>query len=388
MDGGLTCRRDEFFLPAGVHYLNCAYMAPLSRRVEEAGIGGLRQKRVPISVRPEDFFEGPRRLRGLFARLVHASDPCRVSIIPSVSYGIAVAARNLHPGPGENVVLADDQFPSNVLAWRRLCAETGAHARVVAAPPCEDGRAREWNRRLLEAIDTRTAVVALPQVHWTDGTRFDLVAIGERAREVGAALVVDGTQSVGAMPLDVGEIRPDALVCAGYKWMLGPYSIGLAYFGGRFGDGEPLEETWIARRGSQDFSGLAGPSREYRNGSARFDVGEHSNFILVPMMIAALEQLLQWGVHAIARYCDRLTREILDEAIRLGVWMEEGTWRGQHLFGLRPPGGMDPESLRPELARRGLVLSVRGDCLRISPNVYNDASDMGALAEWLRDLLA
>jgi len=124
-------------------------------------------------------------------------------------------------------------------------------------------------------------------VHWTDGTRFDLVAIGRAARRVGAAFVVDGTQSVGALPFDVREIQPDALVCAGYKWLLGPYAMGAAYFGPRYDAGDPIEENWITRRGSDDFQRLVAYQDEYAPGAIRYDVGERSNFILLPMFIAA-----------------------------------------------------------------------------------------------------
>jgi len=230
----LPCQRDRFHLPEGVHYLNCAYMGPLLKRVEEAGIAAVQRRRDPTSITPESFFTDADRARGLFARLVNAPDPSRVAVVPGVSYGMATVARNLRVGRGQNVIVARAQFPSNVYGWRRLCAETGAELRAVEPPANAEGRGAGWNTRLLEAIDASTAVVALGNVHWADGTRFDLEAIGARGREVGAALVIDGTQSVGAMPFDVARVRPDALVVGGYKWMLGPYSLGMAYYGERF----------------------------------------------------------------------------------------------------------------------------------------------------------
>ncbi len=125
------------------------------------------------------------------------------------------------------------------------------------------GHGEGWNSRIIEAIDADTALVALPHVHWTDGTQFDLVEIGRRAREVGAALVVDGTQSVGALPFDVQIVQPDALICSAYKWLLGPYSIALGYFGSRFDNGVPLEETWLGRLGSEDFTKLINYQSQY-----------------------------------------------------------------------------------------------------------------------------
>lgn len=382
----LSCKKDLFSLPENLHYLNCAYMGPLSRRVEEAGIAGIRRKGDPAQIRSADFFTDADRARGLFARLVNAPDPRRIAIIPAVSYGIATVARNTPWERGQNVVVAGEQFPSNVYAWRRLCREHGVELRTVAPPDGHPQRGREWNARLLEAIDSRTAVVALGHVHWADGARFDLERIGERAREQGAALIVDGTQSVGALPFDVQRIQPDALVCAGYKWLLGPYSIGLAYFGPRYDDGVPLEESWLGREGSEDFRGLVSYRDEYQPGAIRYDVGERSNFILLPMLIAALEQLLEWGVAEIQAYCAQLTRELVAEARTLGFGVQADDERGAHLFGLRAPPGTDIARVQALLAERNVVAALRGDALRIAPNLYNDAADIDALREVLRAL--
>ena len=111
-----------FRIPTGVHYLNCAFMSPLLREVEEAGIEGMRRKRTPFEMEPRDFFEDSHRLRQAFASLIGAQEPGRVAIIPSVSYGITAAARNLNPSPGSKVVILAEQFPSNVYPWRRLAS--------------------------------------------------------------------------------------------------------------------------------------------------------------------------------------------------------------------------------------------------------------------------
>ncbi len=354
-------------------------MSPLSSRVEEAGLTGMRRKRIPSDIVPRDFFQGLEAIRRLFGRLIRAPDPTRVAVIPSASYGLATAARNTTVARGQNVVIVAQQFPSNVYAWRRRAVAAGAELRTVEAPDVGPGRGEEWNCRLLEAIDNNTAAVALGQVHWTDGTLFDLELVGSRAREVGAALIVDGTQSVGALPFDVDRLKPDALVCAGYKWLLGPYGIGLAYFGSRYDGGEPLEETWLARRGSEDFRGLVDYRDSYRSGAARYDAGEASNFILVPMLVAALEQLLEWRVSRIQRYCRTLTDALTGPMRSLGFGIEAEGWRAGHMIGLRMPKGADPQVVQAGLASRGVQVSVRGDVLRVSPHVYNDQSDIGAL---------
>ncbi len=380
----LTCQKSHFALPEGLHYLNCAYMAPLARAVRAAGIAGIDRRVAPHLIRPRDFFEESDLVRCLFSRIVNAPDPNRIAIVPSVSYGLATVARNVRASAGDNIVVLAEQFPSNVYTWRRLCAERGLTLRTVPPPPHQDGgRAAQWNARVLTAIDRRTAVVALPQVHWTDGTLFDLERVGQRARECRALFVVDGTQSVGALPFDTQQIQPDAMVCAGYKWLLGPYSVGLAYYGRAFDDGTPLEEGWITRRDSEAFADLVRYRDDYHGGAIRFDVGERSNFTLLPMLAAALELVLRWTVPAIQDYCRSLTTGITQTLRARGYWIEEDQWRGAHLFGLRPPETGHTASLSDRLQARHVSVSLRGDAIRVSSHLYNDAEDAEALLDAL-----
>jgi len=374
----LTCQRDAFSLPADLHYLNCAYMSPLPKVVEEAGVKGMLRKRNPALLQPDDFFRESEEVRRLFAGLVNAPDPSSIAILPSVSYGIGVAAQNTPIKSGQNIVLLHEQFPGNVYGWRRLAWENGAEIRMVRSRDGAD-RGRIWNERILEAIDSATGVVALAPVHWTDGTVFDLAAIGAKAREVGAALVVDGTQSIGALPFDVQALKPDALIAASYKWLLGPYSIGVGYFGSRYLDGLPLEETWIAREGSEDFKGLVDYQDGYQPGAVRFDVGERSNFILVPMVVAALGLLHEWRPERIQAYVRGLSGEFLDEVRGLGYLVEDEPFRVGHLFGIRMPEGLDLERVKGALDVEKVSVSLRGSALRVAPHLFNDEEDFRAL---------
>ena len=382
-ESALTCRRADFTLPADLHYLNCAYMGPLPAVVQEAGVQGVRRKGDPSRIVARDFFEESDRARTLFARLIGAPDPQRIALIPAASYGIATAARNTPIRRGQNVVITGEQFPSNVYTWKEQCRRRNVQLRTIFPPHIGKARGQLWNERIHDAIDGSTAIVALPQVHWTDGTRFDLVAIGQRAREVGAALIIDGTQSVGAMPLDLAAVQPDALVVAAYKWLLGPYSIGAAYFGPRYDQGEPLEENWITRLGSEDFRGLVQYVDQYQPAALRYDVGERSNFVLMPMLVAALELILQWTPERIQSYCAALVAEPLQRIEEQGFFIEQPEWRGAHLFGIRMPARIDLETLNQNLQRARVFASLRGSALRVSPNVYNDASDLEVLVDVL-----
>jgi selenocysteine lyase/cysteine desulfurase len=254
---------------------------------------------------------------------------------------------------------------------------------MVEPPETVIDRGKIWNERLLESIRPGTRVVALGNVHWAEGTRFDLEAVGKRAREVGAMLIVDGTQSIGALPFDLSRIRPDAVICAGYKWMMGPYSIGLAYYGEAFDQGVPLEENWINRLGSEDFTGLVKYQDAYQPGALRYEVGEHSNFILVPMMLEALRQVNAWGPANIQAYCRSITRRGIALLRDHGYWVEDESWRGHHLFGIRFPQGLDTVKIRERVKRKNISVSFRGEFMRVSPHVYNTEKEFMKLVEVL-----
>lgn len=382
----MECQKHLFSLPDDHHYINCSYLSPLLKSVGKAGIRGIREKREPWKISPDDFFEDSHRLRSLFARVINAPQADDVAILPAVSYGLATVAKNINPTKGSNIIITGEQFPSNVYAWKQFCKQHNCKLKVIDPPEGFKNRGQKWNERILEAINSDTLLVALANVHWTDGTLFNLKKIGKCARENDAYFVIDGTQSVGALPFDVQEIKPDALICAGYKWLMGPYSMTLGYFGPRLQDGIPLEEGWIARENSEDFSSLVLYNDNYQPGALRFDVGERSNFILVPMMIESLKQILEWDPQNIQQYCKELTSDLVQNLPEYGYQIEDPNWRGNHMFGIRLPDHITHEKLQRKLAKHNIYVSVRGSAVRISPNVYNDKEDISILLDVLKNL--
>lgn len=379
----LQCQKDRFRLPDDLTYLNLAYMAPLADTVESAGIAGVQRRRDPTSLGVSAMFDEVDDLKEGIARILGISDASRMAVVPSVSYGLACAAGNLDDVPGTDVVVCGAQFPSNYYAWKRYCERSGGRLRVVPPPPPAEGRGHSWNQQILAAIDADTAVVALPNIHWSDGTVFDLESIREATLAVDAALVIDATQSAGARPMDFGALRADAVVCASYKSLLGPYGMGFAYFSERFDDGVPLEETWSGRERSDDFANLVDYQDAYRPHAARYDVGERCNFITMPMAAAAFALIDEWQPQRIEEYCRQLTRSAIDRLRGAGYWVEDEELRAAHLFGVLPPKHVVPEAAHQHLTDHGISVSRRGAFLRISPHVYNRPEDLDRLADAL-----
>ena len=364
-------QRHLFDLPDDVAYLNCAYMAPLMHPVIEAGVRGVRRKARPWEIAAPDFFSDLARARGLFARVVNARAE-DIAIVPAASYGMSAAARNLPLAAGQTIVVLADQFPSNLYPWRAAAAREGAGIVTVDAP---DG---DLTAAVLAAIDERTAIAALPHCRWTDGALLDLDAIGERVRAVGAALVLDLTQSAGALPIDVARVRPAFAAAACYKWLMGPYTFGFLYVHPDHHDGEPLEYGWAPRAGSEDFARLVDYRDEYAPGARRYDMGEPANFHLAPMAIAALEQVLAWGVENVASTLGARTAAIAERARAIGLGSQPTELRAGHFLGLRFAEGVPP-GLLDALAREKVYVSVRGSSVRVTPHLYNTDADVDRL---------
>ena len=376
----IPSQRHLFDLPNDVAYLNCAYMAPLMHSVVEAGLGGVRRKARPWEIAPPDFFSDPAHARGLFARIVNARAE-DVAIVPAASYGMAIAARNLPLRPGQTIVLLADQFPSNLYPWRAAAARAGAEIVTVDAP---DG---DLNAAVLAAIDERTAIAALPHCRWTDGALLDLEGIGERVRAAGGALALDLTQSAGALPIDMAKVRPAYAASACYKWLMGPYTLGFLYVHPDHQDGEPIEYGWSPRAGSEDFARLVDYRDEYAPGARRYDMGEMSNFHLMPMAVAALEQILAWGVDDIAATLTARTAAIAERARAIGLGSQPAERRAGHFLGLQFPQGVPP-GLLDALAREKVYVSVRGTSVRVTPHLYNTDADVERLFAALEPVLA
>src|SRR5215204_5152904 len=373
----LGSQRDLFEIPEDIVYLNCAYMSPQLRSAREIGERAVSRKSRPWEITPDAFFEDCEEVRALFARLV-GGDAEGVAIIPSVSYGIAVAAANVPVREGQKIMILEDQFPSNVYTWRELAARSGAELVTVSRPEDHD-----WTRALLQEIDADTAVVAVPNCHWTDGSLVNLARVGAGAREAGAALVVDGIQSLGAHPFDVSEVEPDFLVASTYKWMLGPYGVGFMHVREKYREGNPIEHNWINRRGSEAFSQLVDYQDAFQPGARRYDVGERSNFALLPMAAEALRQILDWGVGNVSETIGTLTDLIEEKATEHGMETIPKERRARHMIGLML-GPDAPDDLATRLTAHNVFVSVRGESVRVSPHLYNTERDVDHLFEVLQ----
>ncbi len=375
----MNCQKHLFDLPEDIHYLNCAYMAPLLKSAEQKCTEQLIKRRNPTNISSEHFFSEVDLVKEKFAKIIntHAKN---IAIVASTSYGFSSVLNNLTAKPNGNAITIAEEFPSGYFSLQKWC-HSNNNEFVVVDSESNSSVGKRWNENILSAINEKTSVVLISSVHWMNGVRFDLKAIGSKCQEVGAKLIVDGTQSVGALPIDVDDYHIDALICATYKWMFGPYSIALAYISEAFHDGTPLEESWMNRTNSRDFTNLTSYDYNYAPHANRYNVGQLSNMMTMPMLNESLRQIIEWGPNNIQTYCASLTDPLFSFLDKMGVGIEQDEYFCYHLFALQLPDSVDQSSFKEKLAQHKIFASSRGDKLRVSFNVFNDEHDIEKLMQ-------
>ena len=378
----MKCQKDKFQIDKNIHYLNCAYKAPLLKKGEKAILNAILKERNPYLYKPKDFFESSELARVLFAEMINAKSS-QIALFPSTSYGFATALHNVK-ARYKKAVTIENEFPSGYFALDKWSREHQASLITVKKGA---RTAKLWNEAILNSIDKKTDVVLMSMNHWMDGTKIDIKSIGDKCHQLGVTFIVDATQLAGAFPIDVVDLKIDALICAGYKWLFGPYSMAIGYFSPKFSDGIPIEESWMNRTNAMEFSKITEYDTTYKPDSSRYNVGQTSNFLLTPILIEGLKQIQKWGVLQIHNYCFSLFSEIKNELSPIGVGFEENDYIYPHLFSLKLPNRVSPEAMKTNLEKNKIYVSLRGSYIRVSLNVFNNKNDIDALKNCIQKKL-
>ncbi|RAW00975.1 aminotransferase class V-fold PLP-dependent enzyme [Pseudochryseolinea flava] len=337
---------DHFELDPSVTYLNCASMSPMLKSVREASMAALELRANPWRMTKDDWFADSEVLRNDVATVFKTTGD-NIAFAPSASYGMALAAKNMNFKAGKTIVVLDKQFPSNVYTWEHLVRQYDL--KIVRVRKQDD---KSLTESILDAIHDQVVLVAIPNCHWMDGSWIDVEKVSQRVKSVHALLVLDLSQSLGALPIDIEKVDPDFAVAAGYKWMLGPYGLGYMYIAPRWQHvWEPLEYSWLPRYKSEDFSKLTDYTELFKNGARKFDCGEYPMLSIRPMAVAAVKQIVSWGVDSIQSYTKSLTLIVNQYNESNGVATREHVG---HIVGI-PFGKRDPNAVKKILSAQKLT---------------------------------
>lgn len=368
--------RDAFLLPEGVIYLDTASNAPRLRRVDAALRAAWDEGIAPWRLAWDAWEAQVERVRALGSRLFHAdgrADADAVALVPSVAHAMSAVASGWPLRAGDVVGFVDGEFPSALLPWQARCAAVGAR---IEAVPRDDATAA-----LLALAERRPAVLVLSQSHWRDGRLLDLDRIAEAAHAAGVPLVLDLSQSLGALPCDVDRWRPAFAMSVGYKWLLGHKGLCVLWADAGWRERlTPLEQHWQGRAPLQPWRFDAAAPPPYREGARRFDGGEIADPLRLAIAEAGLDAVLGWTPAGIAARLGalhaRLKARLADAG--LAAWCVEPS--SPHLLGLAPPAGR-VDALRTAFARAQVVCIERDGVFRLAPHLHVDATDLDRVAD-------
>ncbi|MBP7867109.1 MAG: aminotransferase class V-fold PLP-dependent enzyme [Acidobacteria bacterium] len=370
-------RRERFPVTRDWIYLNHAAVGPLPSHVLDASRHYLGE----ASTKGEKHWERTQplaeSLRGALAGLLGV-DPEEIAFTRNTSEGLSILAFGLDWREGDNVVIPDREFPSNVYPWLAL-GRRGVKTRLV---PLTDGGFTVDD--VLRHTDGRTRVVSVSSVQFHNGFVADLDGLGRACRERGILFCVDAIQQLGAFPLDARRSGVDFLACGAHKWLMSGEGTGFLYCRRDLAERlSPVLVGWAGVRNWEDFQihPLA-----FREGALRFETGNFSA-IGVHNLHASLSWMQAVGMDRIAAAVRAVAGEVLRRAVDRGFRILGPSAEAvSGIVSFAPPGA-DPETLAAKLAERGVQVSKRNGALRVSPHCYNTRDEVDALFDALDDIL-
>lgn len=362
-------------------WLNTAHQGALPLSAARAAHDAVADKTSPERIREDSFQEVPQRLRAAVGALIKV---CANDVIlgNSTTYGLELVARGIEWRAGDDVLLADGDFPATIFPWLRL-REHGVSIRFLK--PAVPGQISAED--VAAHLTRSTRVFCASWVNSFTGFALDLVAIGRVCRAANVKFVVNASQALGALTFDINQTPVDAVTCCGYKWLCGPYGTGFCWIDPSFRQSlRSPHDYWLAMLAGRSLEAV----REYvvRDdiGARAFDSFCAANFFSSRSWTESLALFLSSDPEAIARYDRMLVQYLLDriDLTRWGLISPRDERSRSSLVVIRPRDGSDVHTAHKILEMHQVFVAVREGNLRISPHLYNSTADLDRLLEVLK----
>jgi cysteine desulfurase/selenocysteine lyase len=363
---------------AGRTWLNTAHQGAMPLAAVRAGQEAIGWKANPAELTAKRFIEVPQRVRAVLARLVNAATD-EIVLGNSASYGLHLLAHAYPWADGDEVLVMAGDFPSDILPW--LLAEQRFGVRVRRISPRRNVVSVD---EATAAMTSRTRLLCVPWVHSFSGAVTDIDAVGEVCRDRGVALVVNGSQALGARPFDASTTLVDALIGVGFKWLCGPYGTGFAWFHPALrGRLRRVKAYWLSQLSQAD---LARDDLTVEMPADRrpdeYDIFGTANFANYVPWAVALEHVLDVGVERIMGHDLALDNRLADGLREAGL-PPDGPYGSPLVFFSHPDRAAN-DRVHAELAAAGVDVASRAGRLRASPHLYNTAADIDRLLAVVR----
>jgi selenocysteine lyase/cysteine desulfurase len=354
-------------------WLNCAHQGPLPKVAVAQAEEAIAWKIAPYNMTTERFSQVPLNLRRVLGKLIEAP-PEDIILGNSASYGLHLLANGIRWKTGDEIILVEGDFPSDILPWMGL-RNKGVNIRFL--------KPRQYviqPDELLGNITPSTRLLCTTLVHSFSGFVADTQALGEICRAKGILLVLNASQALGARGFKVAEASADAIVSVGFKWLCGPYGTGFCWIN------PPLRESlqynqsyWLTMQTADDLAKEQGiPVLRDDLGARRYDVFGTANFFNFKPLAASVEYLLAQGIENIEAHDQRLVTRLiqaLDPKKYDLLSPRDGAMRSTLVFISHKEPARNSE-IYEKLRKENVFVAYRAGKLRFSPHLYNTEADI------------
>jgi cysteine desulfurase/selenocysteine lyase len=358
--------RREFPVTDTYVYLDHAGVAPLSRKVRTAVDNFLKDSTEGGAFHYPAWAQRIVDSRQASAALVNA-EPEEIAFVRSTSHGLSLVANGLDWQEGDNLLIYEKEFPSNIYPWLNLRGK-GVHIKTI---PARQGSILLED--IEQLIDNRTRLLAISSVQFSNGFRIDLQQVGDLCRKRNVLLCVDAIQSLGIIPMDVKKYHIDFLSADAHKWLLGPEGVGIFYC--RRELCQRLSPPLVGWKSVQNEFDFDHPQLHLKKNALKFEEGS-LNLMGILGLNAALELLAGVGIENIKQRVLDLGDLIIQEAEKQGYAVMTPRVREERGGNITISGPFDPVAVRDSLRDKRIMVNARGGGLRISPHFYNTEDEL------------
>ncbi len=366
----------EFNLDPKLIYVNHAAVSPWPARTVEAVKNFASENGYIGSHHYKHWLKTEQQLKQSLAQLINAASADEIALLKNTSEGLSVIARGIEWQAGDNIVISDEEFPSNYIVWDALKTR-GVEVRVARLSE----HAISSEQAIIEQMDNNTRLLSISAVQYASGRRIDLPELGKACKVYNSLFCVDAIQQIGALQFDVQAINADFVVADGHKWMFGPEGLALFYCKRSSMNALELQQFgWHMVEDLSDFDAMCQQWRAADN-ARRFECGSQ-NMIGIHALNASISLLLERGMAHIEK--------AVISNIQTLISLFEPLKDIQILSPIDPlqHGGIftfkkqatDSPLLYQYLVNQGVVCAARGGGIRFSPHFYNSPEQLEQLA--------
>lgn len=371
--------QNEFNLDPELIYVNHAAVAPWPARTVEAVKQFAEENGYVGSRHYERWLKTEQSLKQSLASLINAASADEIALLKNTSEGLSIIAKGIDWKAGDNIVISNQEFPSNFIVWDAL-RSAGIELRIADINNTDDPE-----QAIINLMDEHTGLLSISAVQYASGLRMDLLKLGKACKAYNALYCVDAIQQIGALEFDTQAIDADFVIADGHKWMLGPEGLAMFYCKKSSMDKLALQQFgWHMVEDLSDFNAMT--NWQAASSARRFECGSQ-NMLGTHALNASISLLLEQGMNniEIAVLDNVQTLITLFQTLpSISILSPQKMNRHAGIFTFCKKG-VDNQKMYEHLVSQGVVCAPRGGGIRFSPHFHNNPAQFDQLASWVED---